>query len=306
LGPHVSQKGSYVGPDRLRFDFSNNGAVSADDIARTEAAVNEVIRQNVMVDTSEMTPDEAIEAGALALFGEKYGDRVRVLTMGDDLETTGSPYSVELCGGIHVTRTGDIALFKIVGEASVSAGVRRIEALTGEAARQHLEHQAGLAKSSADALKVPAQDVPARIQSLLVERKQLERQLAEVKTQLAMGGGAGNAPAGPEKIGDVNFTGRVVEGVGGKDLRGLIDDAKGQMGSGIAAFIGVNDGKVALAVGVTDDLKDRFNAVDLVKAGAGAIGGKGGGGRPDFAQAGGPDATKAQAAVDAIKAAIAG
>jgi len=306
LGDHVSQKGSYVGPDRLRFDFSNNGAVTPAEIARIEADVNAVIRQNVEVATGEMSPDEAIEAGALALFGEKYGDRVRVLTMGNDLNDASRPYSVELCGGTHVTRTGDIALFKIVGESSVSAGVRRIEALTGEAARQHLEHQAGLAKSSADTLKVPASDVPKRIQSLLDERKQLERQLAEAKKQLALGGGSGASPAGPEKVGDVNFTGRVVEGVGGKDLRGLIDDAKGQMGSGIAAYIGVHDGKVALAVGVTDDLKDRFNAVDLVKAGAAAVGGKGGGGRPDFAQAGGPDTTKAQAAVEAIKSSIAG
>jgi alanyl-tRNA synthetase len=198
LGNHVSQKGSYVGPDRLRFDFSNNGAVTSAEISRIEADVNAVIRQNVAVSTQEMSPDEAIEAGALALFGEKYGDRVRVLAMGDDLHEAAKPYSVELCGGTHVARTGDIALFKIVGETSVSAGVRRIEALTGEAARQYLEQQAGLAKSSADMLKVPTQDVPARIQSLQDERKQLERQLAEAKKQLAMGGGAAGAPAGPE------------------------------------------------------------------------------------------------------------
>ncbi|WP_421787268.1 alanine--tRNA ligase [Hyphobacterium sp.] len=306
LGSHVSQKGSYVGPDRLRFDFSHNGAVTVDEIARIEADVNAVIRQNVAVATQEMAPDAAIEAGALALFGEKYGDKVRVLTMGDDLAATGKPYSVELCGGTHVARTGDIALFKIVAESAVSAGVRRIEALTGEAALQHLETQAGLAKASAETLKVPAADVPARLKSLLDERKQLERQLAEAKKQLAMGGGGGAAPAGPEKIADINFIGRVAEGVGGKDLRGLIDEAKQQMGSGIAVFIGVNDGKAALAVGVTDDLKDRFNAVDLVRAGAGEVGGKGGGGRPDFAQAGGPDGGRAQHAIDAIKAVLAG
>ncbi|WP_420433241.1 alanine--tRNA ligase [Hyphobacterium sp.] len=305
LGDHVSQKGSYVGPDRLRFDFSHNGAVTPDEIARIEADVNAVIRQNVAVTTEEMAPEAAIEAGALALFGEKYGDKVRVLKMGDDLALTGKPYSVELCGGTHVTRTGDIALFKIVGESAVSAGVRRIEALTGEAARQYLETQAGLAKASADTLKVPAADVPVRIKSLLDERKQLERQLAEAKKQLAMGGGGGAAPAGPEKIGDISFIGRVAEGVGGKDLRGLIDEAKQQMGSGIAVFIGVNDGKAALAVGVTDDLKDRYNAVDLVRAGAGEVGGKGGGGRPDFAQAGGPDGNNAQQAIDAIKASLA-
>jgi alanyl-tRNA synthetase len=306
LGSHVSQKGSYVGPDRLRFDFSNNGAVTPAEISRIETDVNAVIRQNVAVSTREMSPEQAIEAGALALFGEKYGDQVRVLTMGDDLKDTSRPYSVELCGGTHVARTGDIALFKIVGESSVSAGVRRIEALTGEAARQHLEREAGLARTSADALKIPTQDVPARIEALLGERKQLERQLAEARKQLAMGGGSGAAPVGPEQVGDIKFTGRVVEGVGGRDLRGLIDDAKNQMGSGIAAFIGVNDGKVALAVGVTDDLKDRFNAVELVKIAAESVGGRGGGGRPDFAQAGGPDGSKAQAAVEALKAAIAG
>ena len=305
LGPHVSQKGSYVGPDRLRFDFSHNGAVTPAEIAHIEADVNAVIRQNLAVDTKEMSPEDAIKAGALALFGEKYGGSVRVLTMGCDLSSPDKPYSVELCGGTHVERTGDIALFKVVGESSVSAGVRRIEALTGEAARQHLEHQAGLAKASSDTLKVPAQDVPARIQSLLDERKQLERQLADAKKQLAMGGGSGaGAAAGPEKVGDVYFTGRVVEGVSGKDLRGLIDDAKRQMGSGIAVFIGVNEGKAALAVGVTDDLTGRFNAVELMKAGVPVIGGKGGGGRPDFAQAGGPDGAQAQAAIDAMRVVV--
>jgi len=306
LGDHVSQKGSYVGPDRLRFDFSSNGAVSPEQIGRIEAAVNAVIRQNVEVLTQEMSPDEAIEAGALALFGEKYGDRVRVLTMGVDPDVSDTPYSVELCGGTHVSRTGDIALFKIVGEGAVSAGVRRIEALTGEVARQWLEEQAALARQSADALKVPAHDVPARIRTLIDDRKQLERQLAEAKKQLAMGGGGNSTPSGPEKVGNINFIGRIAEGVGGRDLRGLIDDAKSRMGSGVAVFIGVNDGKASLAVGVTDDLTDRFDAVTLVKAGAEAVGGKGGGGRADFAQAGGPEGASAQAAVDAIKAVIAG
>ncbi|MFT6462019.1 MAG: alanyl-tRNA synthetase, partial [Maricaulis maris] len=306
LGAHVTQKGSHVGPDRLRFDFSHNKSVSADQIAAIEAQVNAVIRQNVPVSTREMTPDAAIEAGALALFGEKYGDTVRVLAMGQGLADHATPYSVELCGGTHVERTGDIALFKIIAETAVSSGIRRIEAMTGEGARLYMDEQIGFGRAAADALKTPPSDLATRVAALVDERKKLERQLAEAKKQLAMGGGASGAPAGPETINGVNFIGRVVEGVGGKDLRGLIDEAKAQMGSGVAAFIGVNDGKAALAVGVTDDLKDRFGAVDLVKAGAGAVGGKGGGGRPDFAQAGGPDGAKADDGLAAIRAALAG
>ena len=301
LGPHVSQKGSYVGPDRLRFDFSHPKSIDADDLARVEADVNAVIRQNSEVSTREMSPDDAIKAGALALFGEKYGDSVRVLAMGHEAAAE-TAYSVELCGGTHVTRTGEIALFKIVGESAVASGVRRIEALTGEAARIWLVNQAGLAKQAADAIKVPTHDLPTRIKALIDDRKQLERQLAEAKKKLAMGGGSAAQESGPETLGDINFVGRVADGVGGRDLRGLIDDAKGQIGSGVAVFVGVNDGKAALAVGVTDDLKGRYNAVDLVKAGAAAIGGKGGGGRPDFAQAGGPDGDKASDAIAAIRA----
>ncbi|WP_417494445.1 alanine--tRNA ligase [Maricaulis sp.] len=304
LGPQVSQKGSYVGPDRLRFDFSQNKPISAADLAAVEAQVNAVIRQNLAVSTREMTPDTAIEAGALALFGEKYGDTVRVLTMGQALDGGDKPYSVELCGGTHVSRTGDIALFKIVAESSVASGVRRIEALTGEAARLFMEEQIGFGRAAADALKTPPAELPARVASLIDERKKLERQLAEAKKQLAMGGGAAGAPAGPEEIAGIKFIGRVVEGVGGKDLRGLIDEAKTQMGSGIAAFISNNEGKAALAVGVTEDLADRFSAVELVRAGAGPVGGKGGGGRADFAQAGGPDGAAAQAGLDAIRAAL--
>ncbi|WP_417491335.1 alanine--tRNA ligase [Maricaulis sp.] len=304
LGPQVSQKGSYVGPDRLRFDFSQNKPISAADLAAVEAQVNAVIRQNLAVSTREMTPDAAIEAGALALFGEKYGDTVRVLAMGQALDGSDKPYSVELCGGTHVARTGDIALFKIVAESSVASGVRRIEALTGEAARLFMEEQIGFGRAAADALKTPPVELAARVASLIDERKKLERQLAEAKKQLAMGGGTAGAPAGPEEIAGIKFIGRVVEGVGGKDLRGLIDEAKTQMGSGIAAFISNNDGKAALAVGVTDDLADRFSAVELVRAGAAPVGGKGGGGRADFAQAGGPDGAKAQAGLDAIRTAL--
>ncbi|MEP4165918.1 alanine--tRNA ligase [Maricaulis sp.] len=306
LGPHVTQKGSYVGPDRLRFDFSHNKSVTAEEIAAIEAQVNAVIRQNVAVSTREMSPDAAIEAGALALFGEKYGDKVRVLTMGRALADADTAYSVELCGGTHVDRTGDIALFKIVSESAVSSGVRRIEAMTGEGARRYVDEQIGFGRAAADALKVTPADLAARVTSLMEERKKLERQLAEAKKQLAMGGGSGSAPAGPEEIAGTKFIGRVVEGVGGKDLRGLIDEAKASMGSGVAAFIGVNEGKAALAVGVTDDLTGQFSAVELVRAGAGAVGGKGGGGRADFAQAGGPDGANAAAGLDAIRAALAG
>ena len=305
LGPQVAQKGSYVGPDRLRFDFSQNKPISSAELAAVEAQVNAVIRQNLAVSTREMTPDAAIEAGALALFGEKYGETVRVLAMGQALDGGDKAYSVELCGGTHVARTGDIALFKIVADSSVASGVRRIEGLTGEAARLYMEEQIGFGRAAADALKTPPADLPARVASLIDERKKLERQLAEAKKQLAMGGGAAGAPAGPEEIAGIKFIGRVVEGVGGKDLRGLIDEAKAQMGSGIAAFISNNEGKAALAVGVTGDLVERFSAVELVRAGAAPVGGKGGGGRADFAQAGGPDGDKAQAGLDAIRAALA-
>jgi alanyl-tRNA synthetase len=305
LGPHVTQKGSYVGPDRLRFDFSHARTLSEDEAKAVEAQVNAVIRQNVAGETAEMTPDAAIEAGALALFGEKYGDSVRVLTMGRSLEMAGKAYSVELCGGTHVERTGDIALFKIISDSSVSAGVRRLEAFTGEAARQYLETEAGRARKAAAALKIPTADLAERITALQDERKGLERQLAEAKKQLAMGGGGGAQPSQAEEIAGVKFTGRVVEGVGGKDLRGLVDEARQAMGSGVAVFIGVNDGKAALSVGLTDDLIGRFNAVELVKTGAAEVGGKGGGGRPDFAQAGGPDGDKAEAALGAIRAALA-
>ena len=304
LGPQVAQKGSYVGPDRLRFDFSQNKPISAAELAAVEAQVNAVIRQNLAVSTREMTPDAAIEAGALALFGEKYGDKVRVLAMGSALDGADKPYSVELCGGTHVARTGDIALFKIVADSSVASGVRRIEGLTGEAARLYMEEQIGFGRAAADALKTPPAELPTRVASLIDERKKLERQLAEAKKQLAMGGGSAGAPAGPEEIAGIKFIGRVVEGVGGKDLRGLVDEAKAQMGSGIAAFISNNEGKAALAVGVTGDLVERFSAVELVRAGAEPVGGKGGGGRADFAQAGGPDGAKAQAGLDAIRAAL--
>ncbi len=304
LGEHVSQKGSLVEEDRLRFDVSHNQPLSAAEIEAVEEQVNAVIRQNKAVDIKLSSPEAAIEAGALALFGEKYGDEVRVLTMGQGLDA-GGPYSVELCGGTHVERTGDIGAFAITSEGGVSAGVRRIEAATGAEALAFLKGRAQVAIDLSEQLKVPLKDVPQKVTALSDERRKLERELADAKRALAMAGDSG-APSGPEQIGNVKLIARVADGVGGKDLRALIDEAKAQMGSGIAVFIGVNDGKAAVAVGVTKDLMDSYSAVDLVKVAATEVGGKGGGGRPDMAQAGGPDGSKADAALAAVRAAIAG
>ncbi|MFO1241076.1 MAG: alanine--tRNA ligase [Sphingomonadaceae bacterium] len=299
LGGHVTQKGSLVAADRFRFDFSHPTALTPAEIADVEAAVNAQIRKNAAVSTRLMTPEDAIAAGAMALFGEKYGDEVRVLTMGSDA------YSVELCGGTHVNALGDIALFKIVGESAVSSGVRRIEALTGEAARLWLSEREGLLKDIAATFKTNAEDVPARVAALIEERKRLERELADAKKALAMGGGSSSAAAGPEDIAGVAFSGQVLEGLDPKELRGLVDEAKGRLGEGIAALVAVNEGRASVAVGVTGGLNSRFSAVDLVKAAVAALGGQGGGGRPDMAQGGGPDGQQAGAALDAIRAAIA-
>ncbi|GAB5459762.1 MAG: alanine--tRNA ligase [Henriciella sp.] len=302
LGPHVTQKGSLVEADRLRFDFSHNAPVTPAQIEAIEEQVNAVIRQNQGVDVKLSTPEQAIEDGALALFGEKYGDEVRVLTMGQALsDQAAQPYSVELCGGTHVSRTGDIAAFVITSEGGVSAGVRRIEAATGGEALAFLRGRAQIAVDLSEQLKVPLKDVSRKVASLSDERRLLERQLADAKRSLAMAG-QGGAPSGPEEIAGVKLIARVAEGVGGKDLRALVDEAKAQVKSGIAVFVGVNDGKAAVAVGVSDDLKDQYSAVDLVKAAAAEVGGKGGGGRPDMAQAGGPDGSKAEAALDAVRA----
>ena len=303
LGAHVAQKGSLVAPDRLRFDFSHMKATSGAELADIERRVNAVIRQNQDVATRIMPYDDAVAAGAIALFGEKYDDDVRVLSMGEAGET---PYSVELCGGTHVRRLGDIQIFKIVSEGAVSAGIRRIEALTGETARLYLEEQAGLARAAADAAKAPLAELPARVEALLADRKRLERELAEAKKKLALGGGDAQPADEFADVGGVKFVGKVLNGVEAKDLRGLIDRAKKSLGSGVAAFVSVEGGKASLAVGVTDDLKEKFSAVDLVRAGAKAIGGAGGGGRPDMAQAGGPDGARAGEALRAIEKAIAG
>jgi alanyl-tRNA synthetase len=306
LGAHVTQKGSLVEEDRFRFDFSHSNPMTADEIERVEDQVNAVIRQNAEGVIREMAPDKAIEAGALALFGEKYGDVVRVLTLGENLDQNGKPYSVELCGGTHVRRTGDIALFTVFSEGGVAAGIRRIEGGTGAAALAHLKAQAALAKIVAANLKTPIDTLPERVAALSDERRKLERELADAKRKLALAGdGASAAPAGPEDIGGVKLIARVLEGVPAKDLRGLVDDGKKSLGSGVIAYVGVDQGKAAVAIGVTDDLKAKISAVDLVKAGVAAVGGQGGGGRPDMAQGGGPDGANAPAALAAIRASLA-
>ena len=302
LGEHVTQKGSLVEADRLRFDFSHGAPVTAAELEAIEDQVNAVIRQNAATDIKVTSPEKAIEAGALALFGEKYGDEVRVLSMG---KGDGKAYSVELCGGIHVERSGDIAVFVITSEGGVSAGVRRIEAATGAEALAWLKGRARIAEDLAESLKVPLKDVPRKVTVLTEERRALEKELADAKRKLAMGGGGG-APAGPEVINGVNLIARVAEGVGGKDLRALVDEAKAKIGSGVVAFVGVADGKAGVAIGVTADLTAKYSAVDLVKAAAAALGGQGGGGRPDMAQAGGPDASKADEALAAVRDALAG
>jgi alanyl-tRNA synthetase len=300
LGPHVAQKGSQVSPEHLRFDFSHPKAVTADELQRVEVLVNAVIRQNSDVATRLMPTEQAIASGAMALFGEKYGDEVRVLTMGVDGD---KPYSVELCGGTHVHRLGDIGLFTILTESAVASGVRRIEGLTSEGARQYLVHQSDLAREAAAALKTSPAELPARVAQLADERRRLERELSDAKRALAL---AGPAKSGGEsdvkEIGGLKVVLRVVEGVSPKDLKGLADEAKTKIGSGVVAFVAVSDGKASLVVGVTEDLTKKISAVDLVRAGAEALGGKGGGGRPDMAQAGGPDGTKAAAALNAIEA----
>jgi alanyl-tRNA synthetase len=299
LGPHVSQKGSLVAPDRLRFDFSHPKAVTPDELARVENDVNTVIRQNSDVSTRLMPTADAIAAGAAALFGEKYGDEVRVLTMGD-AETT--PYSVELCGGTHVRRLGDIGLFTILSEGAVAAGVRRIEALTSEGARRYLSRQAEIAREAAAALRTTPAELPLRAAQMAEERKRLDRELADARRALALAGPARAENAGETReISGVKTLLRVLDGVSAKDLKSLADDAKAKVGSGVVALVAVADGRASLVVGVTDDLKGRIDAIDLVRRGAEILGGKGGGGRSDLAQAGGPDASKAQDALAAIE-----
>ncbi|MEO6113473.1 MAG: alanine--tRNA ligase [Sphingomicrobium sp.] len=301
LGGHVTQKGSLVAPDRLRFDYSHPTALTTDQIAQIEADVNAEIRANQPVSTRLMTPDDAVAAGALALFGEKYGDEVRVLSMG---RNTDQHYSVELCGGTHVAATGDIAIFKIISESAVSSGVRRIEALTGEGARLWLGARDEKLREAAAALKASPDEVPARVAALVENARRLERELAEAKKALAMGSGSTTEAAGPEQVGGHAFLGQVVDGLDPKNLRGEVDAMKQRLGSGIAALIATNDGRASVAVGVTDDLVATVSAVDLVKAAVAALGGQGGGGRPDMAQGGGPDGARASEALQAVRKAL--
>jgi len=301
LGTHVTQKGSLVAPDYFRFDFSHPKAMTREEIDAVEAEVNAQIRSNEPVTTRLMTPDDAIAAGAMALFGEKYGDEVRVLSMG---QFEAGDYSVELCGGTHVRALGDIQLLKIISESAVSSGIRRIEALTGEAARRWLGDRDAKLREAASALKAAPDEVPARVAALVEDRKRLEKELADARKAIAMGGGTKAESAGPEQVGGRAFLGQVVDGLDPKSLRSEIDALKQRVGSGVAALVAVNEGRGSVAVGVTEDLAGQVDAVALVRAAVAALGGQGGGGRPDMAQGGGPDGSKAREALAAVKDAL--
>lgn len=308
LGTHVAQKGSLVAPERLRFDVSHPKPMTADELKVVEDMANEIVLQNSPVTTRVMSVDDAIAEGAMALFGEKYGDEVRVVAMGQGVRgaKAGKPYSIELCGGTHVGATGQIGLIRVLGESAVGAGVRRIEAVTGESAREYLAEQDERVKSLATSLKVQPADVLARVEVLMDERRKLERELADAKRKLAMGGGQGGSADAVRDVAGVKFLGKAISGVDPKDLKGLADDGKASLGSGVVALIGVaEDGKASAVVAVTPDLTGRFSAVDLVRVASAALGGKGGGGRPDMAQAGGPDGAKADEAIEAVAVALA-
>lgn len=308
LGDHVAQRGSLNAPDRMRFDFSHNKALSADELAKVSADVNRYIRQNTAVETRIMTPDDARAIGAQALFGEKYGDEVRVVSMGRAPKgkgQDGQTYSIELCGGTHVARTGDIGAFVLLNDSASSAGVRRIEALTGQAALDHLTAEAARLTEITETLKAQPADVLNRLKALLDERKSLANEVAQLRREIAMGGGAKDAVAAVD-VNGVPFVAQVLTGVSGKDLPALVDAHKAQIGSGAVLLIAEAEGKAAVAAGVTQDMIARVSAVDLVKAAVAELGGKGGGGRPDMAQGGGKDATNADAAITAAKAVIGG
>ena len=309
LGDHIAQKGSLVGPDRLRFDISHPKPINDDELALVEDIANGIVLQNGAVTTRLMAVDDAVASGARALFGEKYGDEVRVVSMGRYGDAAGGKaYSVELCGGTHVRRTGDIGLVTVVSEGAVSAGVRRVEALTGDAARRHLNAESRRLREVAASLRAPAGEAVERVTQLVEERRRLDRELAEAKKKLAMGGGEATGGDGDvSEVGGVKLMARVLPGIDARDLKALADEGKKRLGSGVIALVGVStDGKAGLVVAVTDDLKGRISAVDLVRRGAEPLGGKGGGGRADMAQAGGPNGAEAQAALAAVTQALAG
>jgi alanyl-tRNA synthetase len=308
LGDHVAQKGSLVAPDRLRFDFTHPKPLTEEELARVETLANEIVQDNAPVETRVMGHDDAIRSGARALFGEKYGDEVRVVSMGRPDAGVAHPFSVELCGGTHVARTGDIGLIALVGEGAVASGVRRIEARTAEGARSQLVSQSRALRDMAALMRAPVEDAPARLATLLDERKRLERELADAKRKLAMGGGAGDGAAEqPRDVGGVKLLARSVEGIEAKDLKSMVDDAKKAIGSGVVAFASASpDGKAGIVVGVTDDLTEKYSAVDFVRVASVKLGGKGGGGRPDLAQAGGPDATAIDQALASVEDALRG
>ncbi len=308
LGDHVAQKGSLVSPDRLRFDISQPTPIKPEDIAIVEAKVNEEIRANSPVETRILPLEEAVESGARALFGEKYDNEVRVVSMGS-LSTNkngkAQAYSVELCGGTHVKRTGDIGAFVFTGESAVSAGVRRIEGLTGDAALAYMKARSEALEETAQILKVPTDGVSARVQSLLDEKRKLEKELGDLRRKMATGGASSSSAPDIKEFGGVKFTARVLQDIPAKDLKPMADDLKAKLGSGVITLIAVNEGKASIVVGVTADLTDRISAVDLVKAGAEVMGGQGGGGRPDMAQAGGPNGDSANDAVSKIESLLA-
>ncbi|MEO9863228.1 MAG: alanine--tRNA ligase [Yoonia sp.] len=304
LGDHIAQKGSLNAPDRLRFDFSHNNAVSLEDLDKVEREVNAIIRQNGVVETRIMTPDDARGLGAQALFGEKYGDEVRVVSMGQQdgsgKGTDGATYSLELCGGTHVDRLGEIGAFVTLGDSASSAGVRRIEALTGQAALDYLRAQDQRLAAVANVLKAPAADVADRVKALMDERKALANEVAQLRRDVAMGGGGDAAPADAQ-VNGMGFIGQVMQGITGKDLPGLVDQMKDRIGSGVVLLIADTGGKAAVAAGVTKDLTDKVSAVDVLRAAVPLLGGKGGGGRPDMAQGGGASAENADDAIAAAK-----
>ncbi|MGB2410915.1 MAG: alanine--tRNA ligase-related protein, partial [Candidatus Puniceispirillaceae bacterium] len=302
LGDHVAQKGSLVAPDRLRFDFSHPRAVSGEELARVQAIVNERIRLNSEVSTRIMTPDAAIDLGALALFGEKYGDEVRVVQMGGETDIEGrGAWSVELCGGTHVGRTGDISLLRIVSESAVAGGVRRIEAVTESGALEWLDSREQALLQAAEMLKVAPEQLADRVARLVEENRKAERDITNLRRKLAAGGGGGEAPT---MVNGVNFIGRLLEDTPARELKSMADEIKANLSNAVICLVATDGGKASIVVAVTDDLAGSRNAVDLVRVGSGALGGGGGGGRPDMAQAGGPNADAAAAAIEAVSAAL--